>query len=158
LIAKNPDFGHSRVRVLIGNSSPKPTQTENHTMTSDTKLRIELFPTEAKRLELGIDDNRSSLTYEFSSLEASHVAARILQTAKRAYELSGEPKPDITARPTTWAIVQTSALGLAPSEIPNHESILLQFGDAVLAIPIDKTKLCQFVELILALRADSPLS
>ena len=86
-------------------------------MTNDTKLRIELFPTEAKRLELGIDDSRSSLTYEFSSLEASHIAARILQTAKRAFELSGDPRPDIKARPTTWAVVQTSAFGLDHSQI-----------------------------------------
>jgi hypothetical protein len=124
-------------------------------MTNDTKLRVELFAGEAKRLELGIEDSRSSLTYEFSSLEASHVAARILQTAKRAFELSCEPKPEIKARPTTRAIVQTSALGLDPSHIPNHESILLQFGDAVLAIPIEKTKLRQFGEQILALSADS---
>jgi hypothetical protein len=125
-------------------------------MTNDTKLRVELFAGEAKRLELGIDDSRCSLTYEFSSLEASHVAARILQTARRAFELSSEPTPDIKARPTTWAVVQTSALGLDPSDIPNHVLILLQFGDAVLAIPIEKTKLRQFGERILALSADSP--
>ena len=123
---------------------------------NDTKLRIKLF--RAKRLELGIEDGRGSLTYEFSSLEASHVAGRILQTAKRAFELSGEPNPDIKARPTTWAIVQTSALGLVSSEIPNHESILLQFGDAVLAIPIEKTELRHFGELILALSVDSSQS
>ena len=124
-------------------------------MTNDTKLRVELFAGEAKRLELGIEDSRSALTYEFSSLEASHIAGRILQTAKRAFELSGEPNPDIKARPTTWAVVQTSALGLEPSDIPNHESMLLQFGDAVLAIPIEKTKLRQFGEKILTLSADS---
>jgi len=58
------------------------------------------------------------------------VAGRILQTAKRAFELSGEPNPDIKARPTTWAIVQTSALGLVSSEIPNHESIGCRSGNS----------------------------
>jgi len=125
-------------------------------MTEETALRIEAVP--HRRVRLSILNDGAAQVFEFESKQSSYIAAQLLRAAAESYLQSGEQPLDFTKNYTEWAVASTTALGLGPSRIPNHESMLFQFGEAVLSFPIEKTKLRQFGEALVALSAKSEQS
>jgi|SRR5271154_6338802 len=103
-------------------------------MTPETKLRVEVLSDGRIRLE-------TTGPFEFEPRAAALVAAQILNAARDSHVQSGKPLPDFTRDPAVWVVLQTSALGLAPSQFPNHESLTVQFGETILALPIERPKL-----------------
>jgi hypothetical protein len=122
-------------------------------MTEDTKLRIEALPN--CRVRLSISGPANIPEFEFQSSRGSLIAAQILNAARDSYADSRKPLPDFTRNPAVWVVLQASAWGLAPSQFANHESLTIQFGDAILALPIERSKLRQLGEAMLALSANS---
>jgi hypothetical protein len=115
----------------------------------DTKLRIE--PTQNSKVKISI----GSSELEFDSVGASYIVGRILEAAKQSHRMSGKPLPDFMKDRAIWAVLLTSAMGLGPSQLANHESLLMQFGETVLALPIGKSQLRQLGEAMIALSAQS---
>jgi len=118
-----------------------------------TNLKIEALPN--SRVRLNLVDGAISLRFEFDSVGGSFVAAQILRAATDSFIQSGAPIPNFTQDQSVWAVASTTAFSLGPSQIPNHESLLLQFGDALLAIPIEKNRLRSLGESLVALSASS---
>ena len=68
----------------------------------------------------------------------------------------GRPFPNFTQTPAIWAGLLTSAFGLASSQFANHESLVLQFGDTMFAVPSEP--IGQLGEAMVALSANSDRS
>jgi hypothetical protein len=124
-------------------------------MSEETKLRIEALPN--CRIRLSITGTENPPEFEFESGGAALVAAQILKAAKDSFAQSQKPLPDFRVNPAVWVALEVSAFGLAPSQFANHESLTFQFGDAILALPIERSKLRQLGEAMVALSADSEI-
>jgi hypothetical protein len=119
-------------------------------VSEEAKLRIEPLPDSKIRISI-----IGASKFELDPVAAAHVIGLILEAAKEAHGRTGEPLPDFTKNQAIWAVLRASAFGLGPSQLPNHESLLMQFGETVLSLPIEKTKLRQLGEAMVALSADS---
>jgi hypothetical protein len=119
-------------------------------MADEPNLRIEALPNCRVRLSIG-----QSAPFEFDSKGAADVAAHILRAAQDSFKQSGKTIPDLTKNPTEWVVLLTSAWGLAPSRFPDHETLIAQFGDTVLALPVARNQLRQVGEAMVALSAES---
>ena len=119
-------------------------------MQQASDLRIETLAN--CRVRVSIRSGNSSSGFEFPSQQGSEIAARILNAARRSFAESGKPNP--TTDETYWTAVPTSAVGLGPSEFADHESLLLQFGDTGLVVPLSKTELHEFGTGMWALSGD----
>src|SRR3974390_1660247 len=109
------------------------------------------LPNHQIRLSIVRDGNSADL--DLDSKDASAAAAKILETARDAFLESGRssPREDVTKQHTQWQSAYPTSIGLGPSQQQDHQSLLFQFGDAVLAIPIDKSQLRQLGEALIAL-------
>ena len=114
----------------------------------DTKLRIE--PLANSRIRLSIV---GASEFEFEAATASYIVGKILEAVKESHKLSGKPLPDFTLNPVVWVSLLTSAMGLAPSRLPNHESLVMQFGETILAVPIGRSQLRELGQAMVALSA-----
>jgi len=96
------------------------------------------------------------LAYEFDSKNGSQIAAKILRASAEAFIQSGKSSPDFTKQWTEWGVAPTTALmlGPGPSQMPDMVSLLLQYGDTVLAVPIEKSRLRLLGEAMVALSAE----
>lgn len=113
-----------------------------------SNLQIEALPNSRVRISIA-----GASEFEFESLGASYVSGRILEAAKESHALTGNPLPDFTKNPAVWAVLQPSAVGLAPSRLPNHESLTLQFGETIFAVPIERSQLRVLGQAMVALSA-----
>ena len=118
-------------------------------MSEESKLRIE--PLSNSKIRISI---MGASEFDFDSEGASLIVVQILEAAKEAHQRSGRPFPNFTQTPATWAGLLTSAFGLASSQFANHVSLVMQFGDTIFAVPIEKSKLRQLGEAMVALSAD----
>jgi hypothetical protein len=105
------------------------------------------------QIRLSIVRDGKSVDFDLDSKDASAAAAQILETARDAFLQSGRSKlkQDVTKQLTQWQSAYPTSIGLGPSQRQEHESLLFQFGDAVLAIPIEKSQLRQLGEALIAL-------
>jgi hypothetical protein len=105
------------------------------------------------QIRLSIARDGKSADFDLDSKDASAAAAQILETARDAFLQSGrsKPKQDVTKQHAQWPSACPTSIGLGPSQRQEHESLLFQFGDAVLAIPIERSQLRQLGEAIIAL-------
>jgi hypothetical protein len=87
------------------------------------------------------------------SKDASAAAAQILESARDAFLQSGRSnsRQDAAKQEAEWQSAHPTSIGLGPSQQEEHESLLFQFGDAVLAIPIEKSQLRRLGEALIAL-------
>ena len=85
---------------------------------------------------------------------AAMVAAQFLAAAKVAHERTGKPLPSRTEEEGNWANVQPSTLGLGPCPLPEHESLVVRFGEAALGIALPRTILRQMGEAMITMSAD----
>jgi hypothetical protein len=106
-------------------------------------------------IRLSIISDEQTLSIELTQKDCARTVAKILETAEDSFVESGQPPEDYTRQSIEWASLQPATLGLAPSQLPNHESLLVQFGNAVLAIPIERSQLRTLGEAMVALSADS---
>ena len=105
------------------------------------------------QIRLSIVRDGKSADFDLDSKDASVAAAQILETARDAFLESGrsELKQDATKQEMQWQSAYPTSIGLGPSQRQEHESLLFRFGDAVLAIPIEKSQLRQLGEALIAL-------
>jgi hypothetical protein len=107
---------------------------------------------------LSITRNEQTQYVDVGQLGSAQIAAKILQMAAHSLTQSGRPRIDHTKQFTEWASAFPTTLGFGQSQIPNHESLLLQFGNAILAIPIEKSQLHQLGQALVALSANAERS
>jgi hypothetical protein len=105
------------------------------------------------QIRLSIVRGGKSAEFDLDSKDASGAAAQILETARDAFLQSGRSNPNqnVTKQYVQWQSAHPTSIGLGPSQRLEHESLLFQFGDAVLAIPIEKSQLRQLGEAFIAL-------
>jgi len=105
------------------------------------------------QIRLSIVRDGKSADFDLDSKDASAAAAQILETARDAFLESGrsELKQDARKQEMQWQSAYPTSIGLGPSQRQEHESLLFKFGDAVLAIPIEKSQLRQLGEALIAL-------
>jgi len=105
------------------------------------------------QIRLSIVRDGKSADFDLDSKDASAAAAQILETARDAFLESGrsELKQDAAKQEMQWQSAYPTSIGLGPSQRQEHESLLFKFGDAVLAIPIEKSQLRQLGEALIAL-------
>jgi hypothetical protein len=77
------------------------------------------------------------------------VVAQILTAAKQSGKRA-TPRP---GDPGNWVSIQPSSMALGPSQIPNHESIILRFGDVELGVSIPINTLRSIGQALIALTA-----
>jgi hypothetical protein len=95
------------------------------------------------QIRLSIVKDGKSADFDLDSKDASAAAAQILETARDAFLQSGRSwrKKDATNQDAQRQSAYPTSIGPGPSQRQEHESLLFQFGDAVLAIPIEKSQL-----------------
>jgi hypothetical protein len=120
---------------------------------SEPRLIVESLDDGRVRLAIASDERTQHI--DLGQLDSAHIAARILETAAHSLTQSGKPRIDYSKQFTEWASAFPTTLGLGSSQIPNHESLVLQFGNAILVIPIEKSQLRQLGQALMALSADS---
>jgi hypothetical protein len=105
------------------------------------------------QIRLSIVRDGKSVDFDLDSKDASAAAAQILETARDAFLQSGrsELQQEGNNQSTQWQSAYPTSIGLGPSQRQAHESLLFQFGDAVLAIPIEKSQLRQLGEALIGL-------
>jgi hypothetical protein len=105
------------------------------------------------QIRLSIVRDGKSADFDLDSKDASAAAAQILETARDAFLQSGRSKPrqDVSEQEPQWQSAYPTSIGLGPSQRQEHESLLFQFGDAVLAIPIEKSQLRKLGEALISL-------
>jgi hypothetical protein len=117
--------------------------------------KLQINPSSNRRISLCIEDGDKITPFEVDSKNGAYIAAQILCACAESFLNSGATQEDLTKKYTKWAVASTTSVGLGPSPIPNHESVLFQFGDTVLSVPIEKTKLRHLGEALVALSATS---
>jgi hypothetical protein len=122
-------------------------------MSEQDRLTFKTLPN--RKIQITIIKNEMPTDFNFVSKDAAVLVGQVLHAAKDSFIETGNPLIDFTKSQTEWVSLYPSRLGLGSSHIPNHESFVIQFGDAILAIPIEKTKLRQLGEALVALSADS---
>jgi hypothetical protein len=60
-----------------------------------------------------------------------------------------------TEVPSTWPEIVASTIALGPSSYPDHEDLIVRFGDAKIGFPLNKTMLRSMGEAMLALSASA---
>ncbi len=108
-------------------------------LTDDNKLQIVL-----------VVDGSESRPLVINGIDAGPIAAQLLTAANASFRKSGRP-PSPT--PPNLPLLQTMAVGSGSCELPDHETLLFQFGDAALGIAMPKPMLKQMGETFLALSA-----
>jgi hypothetical protein len=105
------------------------------------------------QIRISIVRDGKSADFDLDSKDASAAAAQILETARDAFLQSGRsgPKKDVTKQDDQWQSAYPTSIGLGPSKRQEHESLLFQFGDAVLAIPVEKSQLRKLGEALIGL-------
>jgi hypothetical protein len=105
------------------------------------------------QIRISIVRDGKSADFDLDSKDASAAAAQILETARDAFLQSGKsnPKQNATKQQAQWQSAHPTSIGLGPSQRQEHESLLFQFGDAVLAISIEKSQLRKLGEALIAL-------
>jgi len=116
-----------------------------------TRLNVKSAPD--RKIVISIEEGGSVNHLEVNSDNGATIAAYILQACADSYIKSGAPVQDLTKQRPQLAVAPMTALGIGPSRIPNHESLLLQFGDTVLSVPIEITKLRYLGEALITLSA-----
>jgi hypothetical protein len=105
------------------------------------------------RIRLSIVRDGKSADLDLDSKDASAAAAQILESARDAFLQSGKSKPpqESGKQEPQWQAAYPTSIGLGPSQRQEHESLLFQFGDAILAIPVEKSQLRRLGEALIAL-------
>jgi hypothetical protein len=130
--------------------------TKGRGMSEPVKLTFE--PLHDGFVRISITADEKTLSADLDQKESAQVAAKILESAAIALAQSGMPLENKTNQFKEWASIRPTIVGLGASEEPNHESLILQFGNAVLAFPIGKSELRRLGEALVALSADSDRS
>ena len=125
-------------------------------MSEPVKLTFE--PLHDGFVRISITADEKTLSADLDQKESAQVAAKTLESAAIALAQSGMPLENKTNQFKEWASIRPTIVGLGTSEEPNHESLILQFGNAVLAFPIGKSELRRLGEALVALSADSDRS
>jgi hypothetical protein len=105
------------------------------------------------QIRLSIVRDGQSADLDLDSKDASAAAAQILESARDAFLQSGRSnsRQDAAKQEAEWQSAHPTSIGLGPSQQEEHESLLFQFGDAVLAITIEKSQLRRLGEALIAL-------
>jgi hypothetical protein len=75
----------------------------------------------------------------------AQILAAAKQTGKRVTPRAGDSG--------NWVSIEPSSMALGPSQIPNHESIILRFGDVELGVSIAVDTLRKIGQALIALTA-----
>ena len=111
-------------------------------------------PMEDKFVRLEIGEGSELISYDIKSNQGSLLAAAILRASAEAFIASGDKPLDFTTHPASWGVSSTTGVGLGPSQIQNHISLLLRFGATILGIPLEKSILRRLGEGLIAASAD----
>jgi hypothetical protein len=82
---------------------------------------------------------------------ASSLACMLLEAAKRSQQDANLPLLGGTDRASTWAVIVPSKIGLGPSAVEGHHSLIASFGQAQLGISMDERSLRSLGEALVAL-------
>lgn len=103
------------------------------------------------RIELCLVKDGKEHSIQIDNKFAAQVAAQALLVAKLSFDRAGKPAPNFIETKSEWINLQPSSIGLGPAREPTHESLMIQFGNAILAIELEKSKLRALGEALIAL-------
>ncbi|MCP4701929.1 MAG: hypothetical protein GY862_34480 [Gammaproteobacteria bacterium] len=117
-------------------------------------LLVAMGPDGKLRIEMAADgENKGGFTTEPD--KAGFLAAQILECARIAHEKSPHSVlQDGTQKESQWPTLQATKVALGPCHMPGHESLIVQFGQAVLGIALPSEALRSLGEALIALSAD----
>lgn len=105
------------------------------------------------RIQLVLVKDGQNTAIEIEAETAANVAAQLLATAKLSFDRSGLRPVDPTTTQTKFVEIEPSQVGLGPATKPGHESLMVRFGQATLAVTIETSKFQKLGEACLALSA-----
>jgi hypothetical protein len=105
------------------------------------------------RLLLTLNPDATATQLEIDPKDVPLIAAKTLVAATKAFMSSQKNRPDLTKEPSEWLAVYPTSIGLVPAKKPNHECLMLEFGEARLGFEFETSILQTLGKALLALGA-----
>jgi len=97
-----------------------------------------IYPLENGKIKVEfVVKGRSVGDFEVDSAKTTTIVAQMLAAARMAQEKSNSP----VAQPVNSPALQPSKIGLGSCDIPDHEALMVQFGNTALGIALPRSVL-----------------
>jgi hypothetical protein len=106
-------------------------------------------------VQVAIRKDGTEVSLDLTNREVATLAAQALVAAKAALEKAGRQPPDFTQQQSTYSALLPSSIGLGPARRSTRECLMLQFGEAMLGVELEKSHVQSLGQALLALGAPS---
>jgi hypothetical protein len=101
-----------------------------------------------------VKKGKSIASADAGPFEAAGIAVDIFMATTFAHAKTGRPLRSFMEQPGSWHFLPVSSIGLGPCSMPEHECLILQFGEAMFGVAIPISKLRSLGEALMALAAN----
>ena len=104
----------------------------------DMKDGVIFNSTPTNKVQIVLVKGGESLVLNLDPKSAADIAGEALQAARMCHDRTGKTLPSGTERESSWPTVIPSSIALGPCKMPNHESLIVRFGEAALGFAIPR--------------------
>src|SRR5947207_1085231 len=101
-----------------------------------------------------VKNGKSIESVDADPFKATGIAVDIFKAATFAHEKTGRPLPSFMRQSARWHFTPASSIGLGPCSMPDHDCLILQFGEALFGVAIPISKLRSLGEALIASSAN----
>jgi hypothetical protein len=102
-----------------------------------------------------VSKRRARGSYEIDPHHVGELLAQLIQITMIAHQRTGRALRSNVDRVTTWPIAVVSRVGLGPCELPDHECLMVRFGESHIGFPLRRAELRELGQAMIALSTDS---
>ena len=102
------------------------------------------------RVLVTLSPDAKATQLEIDPKDVPLIAAKALVAATNASISSKEYRPDLAKEPSQWLAVYPTSIALVPGKKPNHECLMVEFGEARLGLEFETSRLQALGQALLA--------
>jgi hypothetical protein len=102
------------------------------------------------RVLVTLSPDAKATQLEIDPKDVPLIAAKALVAATKASISSKGKRPDLAKEPSQWLAVYPTSIGLVPAKKPNHECLMVEFGEARLGLEFETSQLQALGQALLA--------